>query len=112
MRADKILHGLIAALAVVAYIEIAAAEVLTPSAQRGLTLVRANCASCHAVDKYSDSPLVIAPPFRALHVKYSIESLRRPLSEGIVANHPTMPVFRFDRAQVQDVIAYLKTLEK
>ena len=90
----------------------AAAEVLTPAAQRGLTLLRANCADCHAIDKFSDSPLKIAPPFRALHVKYPIETLRLPLREGVLTSHPTMPVFRLDPGQVEDIIAYLKTLEE
>jgi len=47
----------------------------------------------------------------SLHSKYPIESLERPLTEGIIAGHPTMPQFRFERDQVVDIIAYLKTLE-
>lgn len=92
--------------------EAIAAQAFSPAAQRGLTLVRANCATCHAVDKLSESPLKIAPPFRMLHTKYPVENLRRPLGEGMKTNHPTMPVFRFDPGQVADVIAYLKTLEE
>ncbi len=83
----------------------------SPSAQRGLTFVRTHCAQCHAIDKVSASPLAIAPPFRTLHLKYPIESLERPLAEGIMAGHPTMPQFRLEPDQVRDVIAYLKTLE-
>src|SRR4051794_31181291 len=84
----------------------------TPQAQRGLTILRANCERCHAIDKTSDSSLAIAPAFRTLHVKYPIESLERPLTEGIIAGHPTMPQFRFERDQVVDILAYLKTLER
>jgi cytochrome c len=83
----------------------------SPAEQRGLTFVRANCAQCHSIDKVSESTLPIAPPFRTLHLKYPIESLQRPLSEGIIAGHPTMPQFRLDADQVTDVIAYLKTLQ-
>jgi cytochrome c len=83
-----------------------------PAAQRGLTFVRVHCAQCHSIDQVSDSPLTIAPAFRTLHLKYPIESLRRPLSEGISASHPTMPQFRLDPDQIADVIAYLKTLER
>jgi mono/diheme cytochrome c family protein len=83
----------------------------SPAEQRGLTFVRANCAQCHSIDKVSESPLPIAPPFRTLHLKYPIENLRRPLSEGIIASHPTMPQFRLDPDQVNDVIAYLKSLQ-
>jgi cytochrome c len=82
----------------------------SPAAQRGLTFVRVHCAQCHAIGKIGDSPLTIAPAFATLHLRYPIESLRRPLSEGITAAHPTMPQFRLDADQVGDVIAYLKTL--
>jgi cytochrome c len=81
-----------------------------PAAQRGLTFVRVHCAQCHAIGRVGDSPLTIAPPFRTLHLKHPIESLQRRLSEGIVADHPTMPQFKLDADQVNDVIAYLKTL--
>jgi cytochrome c len=84
---------------------------LAPAAQRGLTFVRVQCAQCHSIDKASASPLAIAPPFRTLHQKFPIESLQRPLAEGIIANHPTMPRFRLDADQISDVLAYLKTLE-
>jgi len=83
----------------------------SPAAQRGLTFVRVHCAQCHAIDKVSDSPLAVAPPFRTLHLKFPIESLRRRLAEGIVADHPTLPQFRLDLDQLADVMAYLQTFE-
>ena len=83
-----------------------------PAAQRGLTFVRVHCAQCHSIDLVSDSPLTIAPAFRTLHLRYPIESLRRPLSEGISARHPTMPQFRLDPDQLEDVLAYLKSLQR
>ena len=84
---------------------------LSPSAQRGLTFVRVNCAQCHSIDKVSESPLPIAPTFRTLHLRFPIEDLRRPLAEGIIANHPTMPQFRLDADQISDVLAYLRSLQ-
>jgi cytochrome c len=101
----------LAAMAVASTVGGAAAEVQSPAAQRGLTFARVHCAQCHAIDKVSESPLKIAPPLRALHLKYPIENLRRPLLEGVIANHPTMPVFRLDPGQASDVIDYLKSLE-
>src|SRR5205809_4911223 len=83
----------------------------SPAAQRGLTFVRTHCAQCHSIDKVSESPLAIAPPFRTLHQKFPIESLRRRLAEGIMATHPTMPQFRLDADQISDVLAYIETLE-
>jgi len=85
---------------------------LSPAAQRGLVLVRARCAQCHSVDRAGPSPLKIAPPFRTLHERYPVESLQESLAEGIVTGHPSMPEFRFDPGQVDDVITYLKTLER
>lgn len=87
-------------------------EVLSPTAQRGLVIVRANCSRCHAIGKAGDSPLPIAPPFRTLHERYPVKDLEEPLAEGIVTGHPTMPEFRFDPGQVGDIIAYLKSLEQ
>jgi cytochrome c len=84
---------------------------LSPAAQRGLTFVRVHCAQCHAIDKVSESPLAIAPPFRALHQKFPIESLRRRFAEGIMTTHPTMPQFRLDADQTSDVLAYIQTLQ-
>jgi cytochrome c len=89
----------------------AIAQVLSPSAQRGLTIARTNCARCHSIDKVSQSPLQIAPPFRTLHERYPVTDLAEPLAEGIVTGHPTMPEFRFDPDQVRDLVAFLKTLE-
>lgn len=111
--AHRTASSFIAALAAAIVLDAAsAAAVLSPAAQRGLMLVRANCASCHSIDNSSESPLKIAPPMRTLHLKYPVESLRRPLSEGLSARHPTMPVFRFDPGQVADIIAYLKVFEE
>ncbi len=94
-----------------AFLSVSAAQVLSPSAQRGLTIARTYCARCHSTDKVTESPLKIAPPFRTLHERYPVTDLQKPLSEGIVASHPTMPEFRFDPDQVHDLIEFLKTLQ-
>jgi cytochrome c len=87
-------------------------EDLTPNAQKGFAILRANCARCHAIGKTGDSPLKPAPPFRTLHTRYPVESLEEALGEGIITGHPAMPEFRFDPDQVGDIIAYLKSLER
>jgi cytochrome c len=91
--------------------------VLTPAAgaspdeQRGRTFAINNCARCHAIDRVSQSPLRIAPPFRNLHKRYPIENLVEALAEGIQTGHPTMPEFQLDPDQIHDLMSYLKTLE-
>jgi hypothetical protein len=66
---------------------------------------------CHSIDKFSESPLKLAPPFRTLHKRYPVETLEESLAEGIMTGHPSMPEFRFRPDQVSDFIAFLKTLE-
>jgi mono/diheme cytochrome c family protein len=85
---------------------------LDPGAQRGLAIARFYCARCHSIDRVTESPLAIAPPFRTLHQKYKVESLEEALAEGLSTGHPTMPEFRFQPDQVNDFIAYLKALEQ
>jgi cytochrome c len=87
------------------------AQPLSPAAQRGQNLARANCARCHSIDKVTESPLKIAPAFRTLHTKYPVENLEEPLAEGIVTGHQNMPEFRFAPDQVADFITFLKTLQ-
>jgi cytochrome c len=115
-KAPKHLHVLcvlpLAALFVLARLPARSDEALSPAAQRGRVLVTNNCARCHAIDKVSASPVAIAPPFRTLHERYPVENLEEPLAEGIVTGHPMMPEFRFDPGEVNDIISYLKTLER
>jgi len=84
---------------------------LAANAEQGKRLALTYCATCHATDKVSPSPLKIAPPFRTLHERYPVGMLEESLAEGIVTGHPTMPQFRFDGDQIGDFIAFLKTLE-
>jgi mono/diheme cytochrome c family protein len=90
----------------------AATQQQDPAIRRGQTLLLTNCARCHEIGRYGESPLRIAPPFRKLHKRYAIETLEEALAEGIRTGHPTMPEFSFDADQVNDIIAYLKTLER
>ncbi|MTV15436.1 MULTISPECIES: c-type cytochrome [Bradyrhizobium] len=87
----------------------------TPAAagqEQGRRLAQLYCARCHAIDRVSPSPLRIAPPFRTLHERYPVETLREALAEGIITGHPTMPQFSFEPDQVADFIQFLKSLER
>lgn len=110
MTSSRIFHLLIALTGAVILLT-SANEVFAQSAQRGVNFARANCARCHSIDKYSDSPLKIAPPFRTLHLKYPVSELQEALAEGIVTGHQNMPEFRLDGGQIADFLAFLKTLE-
>jgi cytochrome c len=81
-------------------------------AQRGRVFVETHCAGCHAVGLTGESPLAEAPPFRTLEQRYPVEDLAEALAEGITTGHPSMPEFVLDPAQINDVIAYLKSIQR
>ncbi len=81
---------------------------LVGSVQRGAALVRARCASCHAVEATGDSPMPAAPPFRTLGAEYPVSDLQEAFAEGLVTAHPSMPAFVFEPDEILDLIAYLE----
>jgi cytochrome c len=83
-----------------------------PLVQRGRTFAQTNCSRCHAIGPVGESPLPKAPPFRTLHLRYPVEDLVEALAEGIRTAHPAMPQFQLDGAQIGDLMAYLKSLER
>ena len=89
----------------------AGAAQTTLAVQRGETIVQMYCTQCHAVGKTGSSPLSDAPPFRDLHRRYPVEHLEEAFAEGITTGHPEMPRFQFEPDQIDDLIAYLKSLE-
>lgn len=91
---------------------IAGAASLSPRAQRGFNFAKANCSRCHSIDKATPSRLASAPPFRILHYRYPVDSLEEALGEGIVTGYPHMPEFQLEPDQVEDLVAFLKSLEK
>ena len=105
------LKAALAATALLSAIEVAGAQ-MSPAEQRGRTFAMANCGKCHSTDKFSPSPLGLAPPLRQLHERYPIERLEEALAEGIVTGHANMPEFKLPRDQVGDLIAFLKTFER
>jgi mono/diheme cytochrome c family protein len=84
---------------------------LADAAQRGLVFVKTNCMMCHAIGRYDESRLAIAPPLRTLHESYPVESLEESFAEGIVTGHPTVPQFQLDAAQISDLMGYVNTRE-
>jgi mono/diheme cytochrome c family protein len=74
--------------------------------QRGQMFAQTNCSRCHAVGTVGESPLP------TLHQRYPVEDLVEALAEGIRTAHPAMPEFELNDAQIHDLIAYLKSLER
>lgn len=79
--------------------------------QRGFTFAQTNCSQCHAIGRFGESPIPEAPPFRTLHARYPVEDLAEAFAEGITTGHPSMPQFQLDPAQINDLLAYLKSIQ-
>lgn len=84
----------------------------SPSEQRGFVFAKNNCARCHSIARFNPSPLRIAPPFRTLHLRYSVDTLAEAFAEGIYTGHPTMPEFRLAPDQISDLLSFLHSLER
>jgi mono/diheme cytochrome c family protein len=80
--------------------------------KRGETLLKRDCARCHAIGRTGASPHKDAPAFRTLGQRYRIESLEESLAEGIMSGHPDMPEFEFDADDVGAIIAYLNSIQQ
>jgi cytochrome c len=89
-----------------------AADVPNVGMERGRTLIKASCSRCHAVGRADVSPMPDALPLREVHQRYAVENLAEALAEGLVTGHPGKPAFRFDAREVDDIIEYLKSLER
>ena len=82
--------------------------------ERGRAFAERNCSTCHAIGSTGTSPYEPAPPFRTLHERYDVEALAEALAEGIMVGHGgarQMPQFVLSPAQIDDLLAYLKSLE-
>lgn len=109
MRPFAILAAAFAAMAAI----LSAAH--AADADRGEVFVAMHCATCHAIGREGPSPYPAAPPFRTLHERYDVSSIAEALAEGIVVGHTgerQMPQFALSPDEIDDVIAYLKSLER
>jgi cytochrome c len=76
----------------------------------GRGLVEENCSRCHAVTSTDRSAHQDAPAFRILFRRYPVEALEEALAEGISTGHPDMPEFVASPAQIDAIVAYVRSL--
>lgn len=81
------------------------------SVARGAHIAARDCAACHAVGLTGESPVVSAPTFRALRLRFNPISLERRLAVLPAGGHPVMPPRALAAADVPDLVAYIQTLE-
>ncbi|MDO8324637.1 MAG: c-type cytochrome [Phenylobacterium sp.] len=84
---------------------------LPASQARGHALARSVCASCHAVETKGASPNAKAPPFRDLAGRHVPLTLQRRLADIAETGHYDMPPINLHADEVQDVVAYINSLE-
>lgn len=77
---------------------------------RGHDLARANCSSCHAVERDGASPSRRAPPFRTISGRYVELTLHRRLVEIAETGHYDMPPMPARSDEVGDLVAYINSL--
>ena len=77
----------------------------------GRDIAEAQCARCHAVGTYGDSPNPAAPTFRTVLSRYRADVLEEELREGIQVAHP-MPDFQFNPQGVHALVAYLHSIQE
>ena len=80
---------------------------------RGERIARENCSPCHAIGRTGASPNPNSPPMRTLGQRYPLKDLEEALAEGIVVGHEgsQMPMFQFGPAEIDNFIAYLRTIQ-
>lgn len=80
--------------------------------EAGRQLAQINCASCHAIGAVGDSRNPAAPPFRVLSYGYPLNSLEEAFAEGILVGHPDMPEFSLAPQQIDDLLAYIESIQQ
>ena len=96
---------------IAAAIAVAAGPARAASIEHGRAIAATNCGGCHSIDRSGASPEPRAPPFRTLGQSYPVEDLEESLAEGIVTGHRNMPQFQMSPGDVDDFIAYLRTIQ-
>lgn len=77
----------------------------------GREIAEAQCAGCHAIGPYGESPAPEAPPFRYALARYDSEVLKEELIQGIQVAHP-MPEFQFNPQSTDALIAYMQSIQQ
>ncbi len=82
-----------------------------PRIADGRAIAEAQCAACHAVGEFGESPNPAAPTFRTVLTRYRAEVLTEELTNGIQVAHP-MPDFQFNPQGADALVAYLRSIQQ
>lgn len=112
MKMGSAVLGLALALLACAPSRQALAARETGNAAEGLRLAEIHCAQCRAIGPVGESRHPVAPPFRTLSRRYLVNTLDEAFAEGILVGHPDMPNFQFEPSQIDDLLAYLNSVQQ
>lgn len=83
----------------------------TTDIEAGRKLAETHCSRCHATGNEGASLMEGAPPLRDIKLRYPVDDLAEALAEGMETAHPQMPVFTFSPEEIDDLLAYLDSLD-
>ena len=108
----RILAGIVGLFAALACLTSAAKA--QGSVEDGRTMAEGLCQRCHAIAGPGPSPMAEAPAFSTFERNWPVEYLAEALAEGIVTGHGPvqMPVFAFAPEEIDDLLAYLKSVQE
>ncbi len=82
------------------------------AAERGFSLARQKCGGCHALGLSDESRQPMAPPFRAMGLRYNDIGFERRMTELDRRGHGEMPPVRLTTSEARDLAAYIRSLER
>lgn len=88
------------------------AHAATGSIDGGKRLAKANCAPCHAIDRDGASPNPLAPPFRDFERNNPMRNLDEVFARGVLVSHSAMPRFTAGPQDLDDLLAYLRSVQR
>ena len=77
----------------------------------GRAIAETLCAPCHAIEGAGPGPNPDAPLFSQFHRRWPVEALAEAMAEGLTVGHGPMPDFVFDQDQIDDLLAYLGSVQ-
>jgi cytochrome c len=112
--ARQMMRAIWAALVCTLLLITSRSEAQDAQVERGRVLAEDRCAACHAVGPVGKSVQPHATPFRVLMRLYRVEeteeALEDTLERALKSDHPD-PRLQLSRAEIDDLIAYLGSLE-
>ena len=78
---------------------------------RGQAIAQDRCATCHAIGREDASPDAEAPPFRGFRARAPLLFDDPEFRGRMTTGHPVMPDVNLSAEEIQDLTAYLRSLE-